>query len=311
VFGNVLTITTDDIARILKCNNHGEELESLEIGEDDKQRIEYYLYEPGLPKNRSNHLRPQPRLLLRMLIKTIFPRQGSHEVIYDHEDKALLAIFGGIPINWAQYIYDEFYAYHNNKKRSLIYGPYIARILAEFKISSPFLDFEQIKVSNTRFFSLMKVPEIAPKIPTYEQYKARELEKGKSLAETSGANEGDVERDEEQQEEDEDDEMEEGDDEAYEQTFIQEPIDNDSDIELISGTSRTYTKSEKLKSDITLSKNQRKLSRQISSINTRFDKLESKVDKNSQQMKNITSILRRMWKNSTGSSPPSSPTWGD
>ena len=313
VYGNILKITPDDIARILKCANDGIELEDFKLEGDDLDQIEYHLFEPGQSKDRSNHLRPRPRLLLRMLIKTIFPRQGSHEIIYDNEDKALQAVFGNHQINWAQYFYDEFRTYHDSKKRSLIYAPYITRILADFSIQNPPMEVEKIKVSNIRFFSLMGLPESPPVFLTYPDYKAQQiaLQKGKTKMDTSDGGEPNIGEEEEEDNGDE----EEDDDEAIEQTFIKNALQENSDIEQISGNFKSYTKSEKLKSDIIVSKNQKKLSNQItqgfSSINTRFDNLDAKVEENAREMKNIKTILRRMWKNSYGSSPPPSPTWGD
>ena len=105
-----------------------------------------------------------------MLIKTLFPRQGSHEVVYDEEEKALYAMFGQIKINWAKYIYDEFQCYFQIKKQALVYGSFITRILNALNIEHYIPDRSSIKIAEERFFSLMHLPKELPRYPSYQQH---------------------------------------------------------------------------------------------------------------------------------------------
>jgi len=72
-----------------------------------RDEITHLLWEDQMLKWRSTYLRPWARLLNRIIINTIIPRLGSHEMIYELDHKALYAIFGNISVNWARFILEQ------------------------------------------------------------------------------------------------------------------------------------------------------------------------------------------------------------
>ena len=73
-----------------------------------RDRISHLFLEDDMRQLKSISVRPKARIIHRALMKTVAPRTESYELIYEHNFKALYAIFGNIKVNWLWFILDEF-----------------------------------------------------------------------------------------------------------------------------------------------------------------------------------------------------------
>ena len=299
VYGTIITITAEEIGRILKTSNVGQNFCSFEMSKEP-DAITYDLWEEQ-NSNRSIELRPRPRLLLRMLIKTLFPRQGSHEVVYDEEEKALYAMFGRIKINWAQYIYDELRCYFQIKKQALVYGPFITRILNALNIEHYVTDRSSIKIAEERFFSLMHLPKELPRYLSYQQHQRHmsAQERGKNIIQEEG-----------------EEEEGEGEQVGYAQEVDEEERESEeSEVEILKANYRSYTKKEKCHADMLITRNQKKLEKQLSQgfsrLNTRLDRIETDVGRSANEIRSLKTTVNQMWSYVSEENPPTSPQWGE
>lgn len=118
------------LGRILHCSYTGIELKDM----PDKRflprdEVTHLLWKDHMKQWNTNNLRRMARLLNRMIINTTIPRKGSHEQIYAMDHKVMYAIFDGIKVNWAQFLFDEIKNFWIHKRRTIVYAPYLTRIL--------------------------------------------------------------------------------------------------------------------------------------------------------------------------------------
>ena len=106
VYGKIIKFHYNHIGQILECGFQGDELAQTKVIVE-RDEINHQIFLDRNASRVSKSLRPRARLLERMLINTIIPRSGSHELVYEQDHQALYAIFGILNVNWAQVFHDQ------------------------------------------------------------------------------------------------------------------------------------------------------------------------------------------------------------
>lgn len=120
--------------------------------------------------------RPKARIIHRALMKTITPRTGSYELVYENYFKALYAIFRKIKVNWLYLILDEYLSFNNGRMNIIYYGEYIMHLLKACEIPKPDSPISTVGCLNARTLALMKLPVAKPPhIISFEEWTQRQL----------------------------------------------------------------------------------------------------------------------------------------
>ena len=81
-------------------------------------------------------------------------------------------IYGHLPKNWAKFIHDQIKGFWTQHRRSIVYAPYIMRILQGLGLPSYLSQHEEIptKDSGPRYLSLMHLHKSPPRIIPFNQW---------------------------------------------------------------------------------------------------------------------------------------------
>lgn len=77
------------MAHILKSENDEIKLSNVDCDIVVRDRISHLFLEDDMHQLKSMFLRPKDRIMHRALMKTVTPRTGSYELVYEHNFKAL------------------------------------------------------------------------------------------------------------------------------------------------------------------------------------------------------------------------------
>ena len=95
-------------------------------------------------------------------MKTITPRTGSYELVYEHNFRALYAIFENIKINWLRLILDDFLSFNKGKMNIIYHKEYIMRLLKACEVPEPDSPVSIVGCLNARTLALMKLSVARP-----------------------------------------------------------------------------------------------------------------------------------------------------
>jgi len=170
VMGVDIVLSVKELGILLDCKYWGNNIDDI-----DHINFEYnstsYKFRMEKTQNTAVNLRPQARILNKMLIHTILPRTGSYEKMYDENYKALYAIYSNQDINWAKVILDQIKSFHGKYRKTIFFASYLTKIFVHFGINIDNLqDFIPPKVMDQKAISLMKLPAQMEPLPPYNQY---------------------------------------------------------------------------------------------------------------------------------------------
>lgn len=170
VCGKRILLPLQRLGQILKCAWQGLDIDDIEVNRTQRDEVSHKFISDDLIDMRkltSTNLRPQARLLNRVLVRTINPRKGSYEKLYKRDFQALYAIYSQKQINWAKIIMDEWLDItYKRKYKTLHYGVYITRILTAAEIQIP--DAIPTKTIKEIGYKTLKLMDIDPNPSTLD-----------------------------------------------------------------------------------------------------------------------------------------------
>lgn len=107
VCGKPVIFCLGRMAYILRSENDGIELSNVDCDMVIRDHISHLFLEDDMHQLKYMSLKPKARIIHRALMKTVTPRTRSYELVYEHNFKALYAIFENIKVNWLRLILDE------------------------------------------------------------------------------------------------------------------------------------------------------------------------------------------------------------
>ena len=147
---------------ILQCPSSGTDLDDIDASLSLKNRdeVSHRFLSDDITRLTSVQLRPQSRILHRALIRSVLPRTESYEVINKCNFQALYAIYSEQSINWGRVILEEFMDVNRRRRyKTFHYGAYIMKILRNYGVTFPELEFSPIKELGSKTLGLMNLPK--------------------------------------------------------------------------------------------------------------------------------------------------------
>lgn len=278
VLGTNIVITTEQLGEILGCSYHGKDLDEIDAKNLTRDSISHEFLIENTDGLKARHLRPQARIINKMIIHSIMPRKGSYDELYKSNYQILRAIYGNEQINWAKFILNEIKYFDKKKSKFLFYGAYLTKIFQQVGIDlNAFNTALEVNYADQRSISLMRLPKKMEPYPSYQEYVARLVRDSNKIGQSSHV-----------QEEQEQEHMGRG----------KGPIEEEDsdDIELVQPSRDVTASSAILKNQEILLKKQKSLKKELKNVQT--------------TVKGMMGMVSKIWKKVKGNSrSPTPESW--